>query len=113
MFNNAFNEIARNLEKGRLVVIFPEGGITHDGAIAKFQPGIDQIVKRTPVPVVPIALRGVWGTWFSRYKGAAMRGLPKDFMRRIAVVSGEPVAPENANRLSMYEKVVELRGDEL
>ena len=111
VFTNAFNEIAENLEKGRLVVIFPEGGITHNGEIAKFQPGIDQIVKRTPVPVVPVALRGVWGTWFSRHKGSAMKGLPTGFMRRIAVVSGEAVPPEEANRLTMFERVVELRGE--
>ena len=112
VFTNAFNEIAECLEKGRLVVLFPEGGITRDGEIAKFQPGIDQILKRTPVPVVPIALRGVWGTWFSRHKGSAMKGLPTSWMRRISVISGESVPPEEANRLSMHEKVIALRGEQ-
>ncbi len=110
VFTNAFNEIAECLEKGRLVVLFPEGGITRDGEIAKFQPGIDQILKRTPVPVIPLALRGVWGSWFSRHKGSAMQGLPTAFMKRITVISGEPVPPEAANRLSMFDKVTALRG---
>ena len=94
------------------MVIFPEGGITATGEIAKFQPGIDQIIKRTPVPVVPMAIRGFWGIWFSRHKGRAMSGLPKSFMKQVTVVAGPPVPPEQANRLVMYDKVVALRGDE-
>ncbi len=111
VYTKAFDEIADCLQKGRLVVLFPEGGITRDGEIAKFQPGIDQIIKRTPVPVIPIALRGVWGSWFSRHKGEAMQGFPRNWMRRITVVSGELVPADQATRLSMYEKVVALRGE--
>ncbi len=112
LVTQAFDEIAAALENGELVVVFPEGGITKDGELAKFQPGIEQIIKRTPVPVIPLAIRGVWGIWFSRHRGRAMSGLPSTFMRRISIVSGEPVAPENMNRIMMYEKVLALRGDE-
>jgi hypothetical protein len=112
VYTNAFDEIAKSLEKGRLVVIFPEGGITRDGEVAKFQPGIDQIIKRTPVPVIPVALRGVWGTWFSRHKGSALNGFPTAWMKRITVVSGEAVPAEHATRLTMHERVVALRGEQ-
>lgn len=112
LVDKAFDTIAEALENGELVCVFPEGGITRNGEIAKFQPGIEQIIRRTPVPVVPLAIRGLWGTWFSRYKGSAMKGLPTSYMRQLTVVSGPPVAPEEMNRIMMYEKVSALRGDE-
>jgi len=112
LVTQAFDTIAEELEAGRLVVVFPEGTITRDGEISKFQPGIDEIIKRTPVPVVPLALRGVWGTWASRKKGRALTGFPSSFMKKLTVIAGDPVAPEDATRLSMYDKVSALRGEE-
>jgi 1-acyl-sn-glycerol-3-phosphate acyltransferase len=108
----AKDSIAEALDNGHLVCIFPEGGITRNGEIQRFQPGIDEILRRNPVPVVPLALRGMWGTWFSRHKGRALKGVPGAFMKRISLVSGEPVPASEANRLTMYDKVVALRGDE-
>jgi 1-acyl-sn-glycerol-3-phosphate acyltransferase len=108
----AFDTIAEELQAGRLVVVFPEGAITRDGEVSKFQPGIDEILKRTPVPVIPLALRGVWGTWSSRKRGSALKGWPTGFMKKLTVVAGDPVAPEDATRLSMHDKVKALRGDE-
>ena len=52
--------------------IFPEGRITETGEIYPFRTGITRIVERTPVPVVPMALKGLWGSFFSRHGGAAM-----------------------------------------
>lgn len=112
LVEQAFDTIAEALENGELVVVFPEGGISRNGEIAKFQPGIEQIIKRTPVPVVPLAIRGMWGTWFSRHKGRAMKGIPKSFMRRLSIVSGAPVPAQEMNRIMMHEKVSQLRGDE-
>jgi len=108
----AFDEIAQALENNEIVVIFPEGGITRNGELNKFQPGVDKIIKRTPVPVVPMAIRGMWGTWLSRKRGSAMKGLPNSFMKKLTVVAGEAVLPENVTRALMYEKVAKLRGDE-
>lgn len=112
LVKQAFDDVAQALENGQLVVIFPEGGITKTGEIAKFQPGIDDIIKRTPVPVVPLALRGMWGTWLSREGGRAMNGFPKAFMKQVTVVAGAAVEAEDASRLLMQDKVKELRGDE-
>ena len=110
--DRAFDTISHALENGELVVIFPEGAITRTGEIVKFQPGIEQIIKRNPVPVIPIAIRGMWGTWLSRHKGSAMTGFPNAFMKKLTVVAGPPVAPEDMNRLVMHDKVLALRGDE-
>ena len=59
--------------QGDLVCIFPEGRITTTGELNPFRPGIERILARNPVPVVPMALRGLWGSFFSRKGGAAMR----------------------------------------
>lgn len=112
VLEKARNDISQSLNEGHLVVIFPEGGITRNGEIARFQPGIDEILKRNPVPVIPLALRGVWGIWFSRHKGRALKGIPKAFMKKISLVAGPAVSPDHANRLAMHAKVAELRGDE-
>jgi len=112
LVDQAFDKIAEALDSDEIVVIFPEGGITRDGELNKFQPGVDKIIKRSPVPVVPMAIRGMWGTWLSRKRGRAMKGLPTSFMKQLTVVAGEAVAPEQVNRLLMHEQVLKLRGDE-
>jgi len=111
LFKEAFDNIAAELEAGKLVVVFPEGGITEDGEIRKFQPGIEKIIKRTQVPVIPMGMHGVWGTWSSRHKGKAFSGLPTSFMKVITVSCGEPVSPEEMNRIMMRDKVLELVED--
>jgi len=112
LVEQAFDTVAKELEEGRLVVVFPEGAISRDGQINKFQPGIEEIVKRTPVPVIPLALRGMWGTWSSRKRGAALKGWPTNFMKKVTIIAGDSVEPQDATRTNMYDKVAALRGDE-
>ncbi|WP_371322800.1 MFS transporter [Dechloromonas sp. ZY10] len=69
----AFATAAAALANGELVGLFPEGGITRDGQLQPFRPGLSRILATQPVPVVPLALRGLWGSFFSRIDGAAMR----------------------------------------
>ncbi len=77
-----------------------------------FRPGIRRIVKRTPVPVIPLALRGLWGSFFSRKDGQAMsrpwRMLP---LRSIALAAGPAVAPQAATPEDLQARVFGLRGD--
>lgn len=108
----AYDKIAEELAAGHLVVIFPEGHITRSGELNKFQPGIDKILKRTPVPVVPMALKGMWGTWSSKKKGRALKGLPSAYMRKLTVVADDAMAPQDVSRQILFDKVLELRGDE-
>ena len=79
------------LNNGELVCIFPEGGLTPDGTLQELKPGIERILERTPVPVVPLALSGLWGTWFSRVKGKAMKGWPRNWMKKIDLIAAQPV----------------------
>jgi 1-acyl-sn-glycerol-3-phosphate acyltransferase len=108
----AFDEVARALADGDLVGIFPEGSITTTGEMLAFRSGVQRIVARTPVPVIPMALRGLWGSFFSRKDGPAM-SRPSQLrpFARIALVAGEPVAPELATPDALRAKVAELRGD--
>jgi len=106
----AFDTIARELEAGELVCIFPEGKITSDGEMNPFKPGVEKIVQRTPVPVIPIALVGLWGSFFSRKGGKAMRRPFRRFWSRITLVVGEPVAPEGVRAADLALRVAALGG---
>lgn len=107
----AFSEVEQALAEGHIVCIFPEGQLTADGKIHEFMRGMDIILKRSPVPVIPMALKGLWGSYFSRVKGQACRGLPTRFWSRLEIEAGEPVAPLQATTQVMQEKVIQLRGD--
>ncbi|MDH5211927.1 MAG: MFS transporter, partial [Betaproteobacteria bacterium] len=72
MMERAFADVAQALRDGDIVCIFPEGRITDTGELYPFRPGVLRILEKTPVPVVPVALRGLWGSFFSREGGAAM-----------------------------------------
>jgi hypothetical protein len=110
MLERAYDKIAEYLEAGEIVCIFPEGRITDNGDLYPFKKGIQRIVERTPVPVVPMALRGLWGSFFSRWGGTAMR-YPRGFFSRIALTTGAPFAPALATPENLQAKVAELRGD--
>ncbi|KOO10386.1 hypothetical protein AKJ18_34520 [Vibrio xuii] len=77
----------------------------------EFMRGMDIILKRSPVPVIPMALKGLWGSYFSRYKGSACKGLPTRFWSKLEIEAGEPVPSEIATTTLMHEKVSTLRGD--
>jgi 1-acyl-sn-glycerol-3-phosphate acyltransferase len=110
MAAKALDEAARALENGELVGIFPEGGLTYNGELKPFRPGIVRMVERTPVPVVPMALQGMWGSWFSRRGGPAMAKRPRRFWSRVGLQVGEPLAPEEVTVEKLTEITRELRG---
>ncbi|MCA9581233.1 MAG: MFS transporter [Myxococcales bacterium] len=104
----AFDRIAEELEAGEIVCLFPEGGITRTGELERFRPGIERIIARTPVPVIPIAIKGMWGSFFSRKDNAAMRKPFRRFWSRVELVVGEPVTPENVTADGLGKRVAEL-----
>ena len=61
-----FAAVDAALAAGDAVCIFPEGGLTSDGEIDRFRPGKTRILERTPVPVIPMALSGLWKSIFAR-----------------------------------------------
>jgi len=112
LMEQAFDEVAKALDAGELVCLFPEGRITETGDINPFRPGIKRILDRNPVPVVPLALRGLWGSFFSRKGGPAMSS-PRHLspFSRIALAVGAPVPPAAATPEQLQSIVTALRGD--
>lgn len=111
IYDNAFEEIAAALDEGELVCIFPEGKLTSDGEIDEFRPGIEKIIQRNPVPVVPLALQGLWGSFFSHKDGKAMSRRPRRFWSAVEIVAGAPVPPSEVSAEGLWRRVRELRGD--
>ncbi|MGH8445879.1 MAG: lysophospholipid acyltransferase family protein, partial [Solimonas sp.] len=111
MMHRAFDEIARALEAGDIIGIFPEGQLTRDGAVGEFRSGIEKIVARTPAPVVPLALRGLWGSFFSRNNFLARMRLPSRFWSRIELVADAPIPPQQVKADDLERRVKALRGE--
>jgi 1-acyl-sn-glycerol-3-phosphate acyltransferase len=112
LVENAFARVSEELRDGQLVCIFPEGRITDSGAILPFRPGVTRLLERDPVPVVPVALQGLWGSFFSRKGGPAMtKPLRRGVFTRIGVNVGQPLAAAAANPLLLRARVEALRGD--
>jgi len=106
----AFDQVREALGEGEIIGIFPEGRLTGDGEMQPFRPGIERILAETPVPVIPMALQGLWGSFFSRsYQGKAMRRWRGAFSR-IALVVGTPIPAAQATLEMLRERVLALRG---
>ena len=106
-YEAAFAEARQVLEQGDLLGIFPEGGITRDGALQPFRPGIMKILATTPVPVVPTALQNLWGSFFSRAEaGVAMK---KPFRRgwfsAVGLVAGEAMPAATVTPEGLRDRV--------
>ena len=108
----AYEEIEKALAEGELVGIFPEGGLTPDGSIQPFKPGIEKILAANPVPVVPMALTNLWGSMWSRQDSRLRRArLPRRFRAAIGLVAGAPIAPEQVTAEFLEVQIRVLRGD--
>jgi len=112
IYDNAFAQARQVLDDGELLCIFPEGGITSDGQLQPFKPGVMKILETNPVPVVPLALHNLWGSFFSRKDGPAMtkpfrRGVPS----KIELVTGAAVPAAEALPGRLQTDVTALRGD--
>jgi 1-acyl-sn-glycerol-3-phosphate acyltransferase len=106
IYEKAFTRIAQYLKDGELVCIFPEGKLTADGEINEFKGGLTRILEETPVPVIPLALQGLWGSFFSRDPN---KGLFRRLWSRVTLVAGPAVAVEVRSR-PVAGLVGELRG---
>ena len=98
-YEAAFDAAAKVLKDGDLLCIFPEGGITRDGKLQEFKGGIMKILERTTqqgvaVPVVPMALTHLWGSFFSRVEqgGAMVRPFRRGAFSRVGLNVGAPIA---------------------
>ena len=112
MMEKAYIEIAQALHEGDLVCIFPEGKLTTTGEMNEFRGGIVKILERSKVPVIPMALRGLWGSLLTR---DATNLFERSFARgprsQLALAVGAPVDPVHATPEYLQQQVLALRGD--
>ncbi|MCA9781014.1 MAG: 1-acyl-sn-glycerol-3-phosphate acyltransferase, partial [Candidatus Eremiobacteraeota bacterium] len=105
ILNQAFESIHQALQNEEMVIIFPEGKLTTDGEVDDFRRGVERILERDPVPVLPMALKGLWGTRWSRAEGRRLHWRP-----HIDMVVGHMIQPEEVSAEKLRESVLELLG---
>jgi len=110
LLNKAFDDIDVALADGDVVCIFPEGKLTTDGNMRAFRDGIERIIGRRAVPVIPMALQGLWGSAFSRQRSNIFYRLFKGFKSSIGLVVGDIVEPQHVSVKMLQDKVQTLYG---
>lgn len=93
----ALRQASDALAAGDVVCIFAEGGITRTGFMLPFHRGMEQIVKRTPVPIIPVCLDHVWGSIFSYHGGRFFWKLPQRIPYHVHVSFGAPLPPTSGS----------------
>ena len=118
-YEAAFEAAAQVLKEGDLLAIFPEGGITQDGTLQEFKGGIMKIVQRAQadglnVPVIPMALTNLWGSFFSRIeqvKGAPVamvRPFRRGWFSRVGLQIGPGLPCAQADLTVLHNRVAAL-----
>jgi len=64
----AVRESIRRLDEGHILNMYPEGTRTSDGEIGQIQKGIALILRKTTVPVIPVAIEGSFKAWPNHLK---------------------------------------------
>ncbi len=113
-YEQAFVRARQVLAEGDLLCIFPEGAITRDGSLGEFKGGVMKILAEQPVPVVPMALQNLWGSYFSRIAGAAMsQPFRRGVLSRVGLAVGAPVPAAGATPALLRERVAALLAEPL
>jgi acyl-[acyl-carrier-protein]-phospholipid O-acyltransferase/long-chain-fatty-acid--[acyl-carrier-protein] ligase len=101
---------AERLARGETVCVFAEGGATRNGFLLPFQRGLEQILRRSPVPVVPVCLDHVWGSVFSFRGGRVLGKWPRTLRRAVHVAFGTPLPP-SATAFEVRQAIQKLSAD--
>jgi 1-acyl-sn-glycerol-3-phosphate acyltransferase len=114
-YEAAFDAAQRVLEQGDLLSIFPEGGITRDGTLQPFKPGVMKILERARAagiepPVVPLALSNLWGSYFSRVEGghAMRRPFRRGLFSRVGLHADRPLSAREVTTEALQQRVAGL-----
>ncbi|MGB5282917.1 MAG: 1-acyl-sn-glycerol-3-phosphate acyltransferase, partial [Polyangiales bacterium] len=85
---------AEELEDGNVICIFPEGELTRDGQLGPIKPGILKTIESHPVPVIPIRIDGLWGSFFSRKDNLALKKHFRRVWSRVVLTVYPALSPE-------------------
>jgi 1-acyl-sn-glycerol-3-phosphate acyltransferase len=106
----ALDEVSAGLKNGDIICIFPEGSLTYTGGLGRFRPGIEWMIKRDPVPVIPIALSGLWGSVFSRkYLKAPFRMWPRHWGLKVTAKCGPAIDPTQITVNNLQDVLLKLK----
>jgi len=108
LLERAYQRIREELDAGELVGIFPEGRLTSDGNLSEFRGGVMRILKERPVPVIPMALSGLWRSLFARNPDKLRHA--RHLFPRVRFAVGEAFAPDQVTPEKLHAAVLELRG---
>ncbi len=113
-YERAFAQARQVLAEGDLLAIFPEGGITRDGSLGEFKGGVMKILQTHPVPVVPLALHNLWGSFFSRVEGgtAMVRPFRRGLFSPVGLVAGPALPAAEVSPALLRERVAALLSSE-
>jgi 1-acyl-sn-glycerol-3-phosphate acyltransferase len=109
LLEKAYDEVEQAFADGQLVCIFPEGQLTRDGEVGEFRSGVNRILERTPVPVIPMSLSGLWQSIFSRNRSR------KHFVKLFPTVYlnvGTALDPSDVGPQHLRDTVIQLQGDQ-
>ena len=103
------------LRGGDVLALFLGGGIAHEGTLQPFKGGVVKILERAQtdgldVPVVPMALTNLWGSYFSRIEkgGAMVRPLRRGLFNRVGLNVGPALPGQGLQPEALRERVGEL-----
>lgn len=110
VYDAALDAIAEGLANGDLLCIFPEGKLTRDGEPDEFKSGIERIIARTPAPVIPMALQGLWGSFFSHSGPGVFKTPFHRLWSQVGIVAAEPIAPPGLSASALGQQILAMRG---
>ncbi len=92
---DAFKKMAELLQAGEVVCLFPEGTISRNGQLGKFQRGYERLARQInadkQVQILPFYLYGLWGSFFSRAANQLKVQRKSTVRHQIIVVLGKPL----------------------
>lgn len=98
---NAMRAGAYGLKKGQILVLYPEGERSVDGAPKKFKKGAAILAAHLKVPIYPVALEGFYESW------PRSRRFPR--LGKLRVQFGDPIFPPDTmtNPEETYKQITE------
>lgn len=99
--------IAKQLDEGNIVVLFPEGAITRNGHLGEFKKGFEKILEltSTDVKVIPFYIRGLWESMFSR---ASKKFKKSNRTNSVTISFSRMMKKEKANIISVKQELIKL-----
>ena len=99
------------LDKGKAVLMFPEGERTHTGEVQPLKPGVALLIKRITCPIIPVGISGPYQAWPRTAKLPKLDPLVCSSRgRSFSVVFGPPIDPASYAGLDREAIVADIEG---